>query len=405
MERTADSGLSPDPRGWHQRLRPRSWDGWLLVLYVVTVLAIVIYQGAFAIDNNFAVFRASFRHLVAGRDLYADYPLEYADEFKYSPTFALLFAPFSLLPVLLSLLLWSLLNVLSLFYAVRKLVPGRDGAIVLALIYLEVVRATQRAQANTLIAALMILAYLAFDRRRHVAAVAAIASGTFIKIFPIAALALAVFQARRGRVALSFAAAIVVGALLPLLVTSPSGLVAQYASWYAIEARDALANAGGSGAGLYGGVMYQLRLWLGVNWPNWPVQLVGVIAQLAPLARRQCWGDTDFRLRYLCSLLVFVVIFNHQSESPSFVIAVTGVAVWFVTSARRPFDVALIALTLLVVSVSSTELVPHSLQRDIFVRYRLKTVPCMLVWLVMQAELLGLRPRELKRSTVICPVQ
>lgn len=377
-----------------EQFRAYRWDRWLLALYVVTVLAIVIYQGAFGMDNNFAVFRASFRHLAAGQDLYADYAFEYSDKFKYSPTFALLFAPFSRMPVLVALLLWNLLNALLLFYAVRRLLPGRDAATALALVYLEVVRATQRAQANALVAALMILAYIAFERRRQMTAVLAIAIGAFVKIFPMAALALAVFHARRGRVALAFAAAIVVGALLPLLVTSPSGLAAQYASWYAIEGRDALASArGGGGAGLYGGVMYQIRLWLGVNWPNWPIQLVGVIVQLAPLARRRCWSDTDFRLRYLCSLLVFVVIFNHQAESPSFVIAVTGIAVWFVTSARRPLDVALMALTLLIVSISSTELVPHALQRDVFVQYRLKTVPCVLVWLVMQAELLGLRRR------------
>ena len=350
-----------------EQFRAYRWDRWLLALYVVTVLAIVIYQGAFEMDNNFAVFRASFRHLAAGQDLYADYPFEYADEFKYSPTFALLFAPFSLMPVLVALLLWNLLNVLLLFFAVRRLLPGRDGTAALALVYLEVVRTTQRAQANALVAALMVLAYLALEQRRQLAAVVAIAIGTFVKIFPIA------------------------GALLPLLVTSPSGLAAQYASWHAIEGRDALASGGGGGAGLYGGVMYQLRLWLGVNWPNWPIQLVGVIAQLAPLARRRCWSDADFRLRYLCSLLVFVVIFNHQAESPSFVIAVTGIAVWFVTSERGPLEVALMALTLLIVSVSSTEIVPHALQRDVFVQYRLKTVPCVLAWLVMQAELLGLR--------------
>ena len=389
------SGESECPPPWRRYLRGRRWDRWLLALYVVTVLAIVLHQGAVGVDNNFTIFRAAFRHLAAGQDLYADYPSEQGDEFKYSPTFALLFAPFSRTPVLVALLLWNSLNALLLFYAVRRLLPGRDGTIALALVYLEVVRATQRAQANALVAALMILGYLALERRRQLAGVLAIALGTFVKIFPIAALALAIFHARRVRVALAFAAAIVAGAALPLLVTSPSHLAAQYARWYAIEGRDAFASAqGGGGAGLYGGVMYQLRLWLGVQWPNWPIQLVGLIVQLAPLARRQHWSDPDFRLRYLCSLLVFVVIFNHQVESPSFVIAVTGIAVWFASSARRPLDVALMALTLLIVSVSSTELVPHWLQRDVFVKYRLKTVPCALVWLVMQAELLGLRRRS-----------
>jgi len=93
-----------------------------------------------------------------------------------------------------------------------------------------------------------------------------------------------------------------------------------------------------------------------------------------------------------------VVIFNHQVESPSFVIAVTGIAVWFASSAPMPLDVALMALTLLIVSVSSTELVPHWLQRDLFAQYRLKTVPCTLVWLVMLAELLGLRRRLSSRD-------
>jgi hypothetical protein len=147
----------------------------------------------------------------------------------------------------------------------------------------------------------------------------------------------------------------------------------------------------GGGAGLYGGVMYQLRQWLGVTWPNWPIQLAGALLLLAPLGRVRCWSDPLFRTRFLCSVLVFVVIFNHQVESPSFVIAVAGIAIWFVTSERTKLDVALMALTILVVSLSSTELVPHAWQRDFFVRYRLKTLPCLLVWLVMQAELLGRR--------------
>jgi hypothetical protein len=68
--------------------------------------------------------------------------------------------------------------------------------------------------------------------------------------------------------------------------------------------------------------------------------------------------------------------------------------VWFASGARRPLDITLMALTLLIVSVSSTELVPHWLQQDVFVPYRLKTIPCAVAWLVIQAELLGLRRRS-----------
>jgi hypothetical protein len=205
---------------------------------------------------------------------------------------------------------------------------------------------------------------------------------------------LAIFHRRRAYIAITIVFLGLVAIALPLLVTPPHTLAMQYASWRGIETIDAQASASGGGAGLYGGILYQIRALLGVSWPNWPIQLAGTLILLAPLGRVRCWSDARFRLRVLCSLLVFVVIFNHQVESPSFVIAVTGIAIWFATSERTRLDVTLMALTVLIVSISSTELVPHWLQRDVFVRYRLKTIPCAMVWVVMQAELLGFRRRS-----------
>ena len=369
----------------------RRLDRTLLVLYAATVVGIVVHQGLTHVDTNFAIFRASFRHLATGQDLYAAYAGEQVDRFKYSPVFALLFAPFALPPTLIALAAWNALNVFLLVYAMRRLLPDGAATLALLLIYLEVVRTTERAQSNAVVAALIILAFVYVEERRQLSAAAVIATGAFVKIFPAAALTFAIFHRRRLRTAVAVLVTGAAGLALPLLVTSPAALAAQYASWFRLESSDATASAMGGGAGLYGGVMYQLRQWLGVTWPNWAVQLAGTALLLAPLGRVRCWTDPRFRVRFLCSLLVFVVIFNHQVESPSFVIAVAGIAIWFVTSERTKLDVALMALTILVVSLSSTELMPHAWQRDFFVRYRLKTIPCLLVWLVMQAELLGLR--------------
>ena len=133
--------------------------------------------------------------------------------------------------------------------------------------------------------------------------------------------------------------------------------------------------------------MQQLRLIFGVDWPNWPVQLAGTALLMLPLAKWQNWQFAEFRLRFLCALLVYMVIFNHQSESPSFVIAVTGIAIWFAISPRSWWRTTLMVLTILVVSISSTDITPKSWQRDIFVHYRLKTIPCTLAWLAMMWEL------------------
>lgn len=370
------------------------WDRlarWLPAVYAATVVAIVVHQTLTRVDPNFAIFRASFRHLASGQDLYAAYPGEQVDRFKYSPTFAVLFAPFALLPTTTALLAWDGLNVMLLVYAIRRLLPAAAASLALALVYLDVVRATERAQSNTIVAALMVLAFIALERREQVRASVSIVAGTAVKLFPIAAVAMAVFHPRRLRMALILVVVALAALALPLLVTTPPALAAQYTSWLRLESIDAHASADGGGAGLYGGIMYQVRALLGVTWPNWPIQLVGALMLLLPLARVRSWADAQFRLRFLCSLLVFVVIFNHQVESPSFVIAVTGIAIWYTISARTPLDVTLIVLAILIVSVSSTEIVPHWIQRDVFVRYRLKTIPCAIVWLVMQAELLGFR--------------
>jgi hypothetical protein len=378
------------------RIKSISARSWLLALYVITVVVVAVgkaygYRGP---DNNFLIFRWSFLNLASGLDMYAAQPAHHTDLYKYSPSFAILFAPFALLPFSLSLALWDALNALLLFYAVERLLPSRQAAIVLALIYFEVLRSMQRSQSNSLVTALVILAYLAFEQRRQVGAAFAIAIGAAVKIFPLAALALAIFYPRRLRFAFWMTVAMVVVLALPLIVVSPAGLAAQYQSWRAVEAVDALSVGGGGGGGLYGGVMQQLRLLFGVSWPNWPVQLAGTVLLLLPLARWRNWAEADFRMRFLCALLVYMVIFNHQSESPSFVIAVTGIAIWFVTTPRNWWHTTVMVLTILVVSISSTDITPKSWQRDFFVHYRLKTIPCTLAWLTMIWELIAYRRSE-----------
>jgi hypothetical protein len=373
-----------------------STRNWLLALYVVTIIVVAVGKayGHRGPDNNFLIFRWSFLNLASGHDMYAPQPQHHTDLYKYSPSFAVLFAPFALIPFSISLALWDALNALLLFYAVYRLLPAREAAIALALIYLEVLRSMQRSQSNSLVTALVILAFLALEQRKQLGAAFSIAIGAAVKIFPLAALALAILYRRRARFALLMLAAMIAVLALPLLVVSPAELAAQYQSWRAVEAMDALSVGGGGGGGLYGGVMQQLRLIFGVSWPNWPVQLAGTVLLVLPLARWRNWESAGFRLRFLCALLVYMVIFNHQSESPSFVIAVTGIAIWFVTTPRTWWHTTVLVLTILVVSISSTDITPKSWQQHFFVHYRLKTIPCTIAWLTMIWELLTFRASE-----------
>ncbi|GAC1649287.1 MAG: hypothetical protein NVS4B3_06120 [Gemmatimonadaceae bacterium] len=370
----------------------RVWPRWVRPFYVIAVIAVSAQQGILHRENNFAIFRSSFYNLVAGRDLYGAHPAQHSDLFKYSPTFAVLFAPFALPPFALGLLAWNAVNTLFLLYALRRILPPEGAAVAAGIVALEAVGSMQHSQSNSLVAALVVLAFAASERGAPLAQALAVAAGTCIKIFPVAAVSASLPRPRRLRFAVLFAVAMAVLLALPLVVTPPHRLMEQYASWRALQVADASALEAGwddAAGGLYGGVMQQMRIWLGVRWPNWPVQLAGTGFLLLPvLLRRDRWTEWSFRFTYLCSLLVYMVLFNHQSESPSFVIAMTGVALWYAGGLRTPPRTALVVVSIALVSLWSTDITPRWLYAWC-AHYRVKTLPCLAAWLWMQCDLLG----------------
>src|SRR6185437_14070308 len=319
-------------------------------------------------DNNFLIFDAAFRNLRAGRDLYAPHPDQYIDLFKYSPAFAALFAPISVLPATLGLVVWDAINTMLLALAIVRLLPDRRGDAVLA------------------------LAFLALERDRQVGAALALAIGTAVKIFPLAGVAMALPRPRRIRFAIVFTVVLVAVLALPLLVVSPHEVKAQYASWMSLLPRDAVADTI-AGRGMHtGGVPEELHLWFGSSVSPFIVEAAGAVLLVLPLiARVRRWADPDFRLRFLCSLLVFLVIFNHRSESPSFVIAMVGIAIWFAVSSPDALTISVIVATVGIVSIGASSAVPNAVRVGVVMHYRLKTLPCVFAWLIMQAELWGWR--------------
>jgi hypothetical protein len=331
-------------------------------------------------SGNFEIFRTASRHLLSGQDLYAEYPAEHTDRFKYSPTFALLFQPFAWVPWPLALLGWNLLNGLLLFVAVERVLPARRALLAQALLLLEVLRGMQNAQSNALVAALIVFAFVALERQRSWRAALAVALGVCVKIFPLAALTFAIPRRRAIRTGLATAAVGAALVALPLLLVSPAALAAQYQSWRGVETIDARQR--------WFSVMELLHRVTGVAVPNWPIQLVGTLALLAPLAlRRARWDEARFRLLYLCSLLLYVVLFNHQAERASYLIAFTGATIWFAAGPAAPWRRWLYGSAMLTIPLMSTLIPGAWLRTDAATTWRL-ALPCLAIWLVVQREML-----------------
>jgi hypothetical protein len=161
-----------------------------MALFVLTATVATAICAA-RVCNNFLIFRAAFDHVVAGVDLYALHPREHEDLFKYSPTFALFFAPFRALPYAPALFAWNLLNVSLIYVGLRLTLEPGERLSAVQLTGIGLITTLDGTQSNGLVAAAIVLAFAALERNRLRIAAVAIVSGILIKLFPAAALAFA----------------------------------------------------------------------------------------------------------------------------------------------------------------------------------------------------------------------
>lgn len=353
-------------------------DYWLLGLYATAAIVVTIQRGVFSFPNDYAIFRASFWNLVEGRDLYVLRLDQAHDLFKYSPTFALLYAPFALLPFALGLLLWNVVNAMSLFFALRSLLPGEQARVAQALTFLPMLRSMQSSQSNALVAALLILAFIWFVRGEQVRAAFAVAVGAGIKLFPLAGIVFALSRPRKARALASCLGAILILILLPLVVVRPEQLLVLYQSWALLQSQE----TSQLGSSLMG-VLQQA----GLGWPAWTVQLAGcgiVIGVL--LARRDRWSDRAFQLQYLAFVLVFCVLFNHRSERQSGVIAISGLVIWLLAAPRAQWRTVVFVIVYSLVTLIGADVTPQIIKQALSSPARF-AIPLTFAWLVMLQDL------------------
>ena len=331
--------------------------------------------------NNYLIFKYSAKHLLEGKNLYTSYPDEHDDLYKYSPTFAVLMLPFWYLPDAIGLCLWNLCNAIPLFLAIWLLpMPQEKRALIAWLILPELLINMQNSQSNGLVAACMIMTFVAIERRKWEITALPIALSAFIKIFGVLSSILAVFSKNRYKVMIFGAVWFALWLSLPLLVVPPSNLIAQYENWLTLlkEDYEPLRSASVYGCWLAWFENEPPRMWL---------TLIGVAALLLPLTQIKKYENLNFRITYLGFLMIWGVIFNHRAESPTFIIAICGVMLWFFAHEKTLLNVVLLALALFCTAILPSDLVPKS-WTEYGWKYELKALSCILVWLKVCYDLI-----------------
>jgi len=338
--------------------------------------------------NNYLIFKQSFFHLIENYDLYKLYPNEHWDLYKYSPTFALLIAPIAVLPDAAGLLIWNLLNVLILFFAIWKLPVSSDKSrlFMLGFILIELITSIQNSQSNALIAGLIIFAFIFIENKQMALASLLIVLTIFIKLFGVVALALFIFYPEKIKFILYTIGWTLLFAALPLILISSSQLLFLYHSWFNLLQNDHTISLGISVAGIFSS-------WFGIECKG-KIVLIGAVLFCIPFLKYKFFNELKFKLFFLSSILLWIIIFNHKAESPSFVIAISGVAIWFFSQKIKIENIILIVFAFILTVLSPTDIFPKYIRVNYVVPYALKALPCILIWIKIIFDMMFYKPEN-----------
>lgn len=362
---------------------PRTLVGLWLFLPVVAALL------KLSKCNNFLIFKYVFWHAWGQLPLYEPYPAEYFDTNHYGPAFSLVIAPFVVVPQWLGLLLWEVMLAMSLYVAVRRLpMEWRKQVFVYWFCAHELLTALFMSQFNIAIAAIIVGTYVCVEREREGTAAFLVMLGTFVKLYGIVGLAFFFFSRHKARFVMWLAVWAAVFFVLPMAISSPEYIVGQYKAWWVSLTEKNADNmfSGGQNQSLLGLVRKISRcpsysdLWLIVP---------GLAAFALPYLRRGQWRHEAFRCAFLASTLLFVVLFSTGSESSTYIIALTGAALWYVKAPwqRSRLDVALMVFAFILTSMSPSDLFPAYLRKHYVQPYALKALPCVLIWIKLVVEM------------------
>ena len=343
--------------------------------------------------NNYKIFEHVFPHALNGLPLYAEYPAEYYDTNYYGPLFALVIAPFSVLPQWAGMVLWILANTAFLFYAIRQL-PLTDNQKIIVCWYslCELMTSQGVQQFNISVAAFIILSFVLIEKKQDFWAACLIILGTFIKLYPIVGLAFFFFSRRKIVLVASCLFWAVVFLFLPALVLPGTDyLFGQYVEWFErLQVKNGLNMfALSQNVSLLGTV----RKLTGIATYSDLVLIVpALILFFIPYFRVSQYRYQNFRMMLLANVLLFVVLFSTSTEASGYIIAMIGVALWYLCSPSSCLNYKkwLFITTLVVVGLSTTEVVPSFIRNGFIRPYVVKAWPCIVVWFTICYEMIFL---------------
>ncbi|RZK69915.1 MAG: DUF2029 domain-containing protein [Pedobacter sp.] len=360
-------------------------------VYVVLAVIAAVKQYLHHSYNNYLIFKYVYFHVIELKPLFVNSPLNpYFDCNHYGPVFSLFIAPFALMPDALGTSLWNIANVSILLWGIWSLPLSRNKKVLIAWICAhEALTSLFSYQFNVALTGILLLSFSYTLKNKYFQSAFFIAFGTLVKLYGIVGLAFFFFVRNKWKYIAVGLGVFAVLFVLPMAISSPAYIVQCYGDWY-----DSLVQKNASNVTLDS---FQDISFMGMvrrisgdgSISNAPMLLSGLLFFGLPYIRISQYKYLGFRLLLLASTLIFTVIFSSGSESPTYIIAFVGIAIWFIIQPGRKTGlfIGLLVLAFLITSLSPTDIIPKDVRYFIRI-YSLKALPCTLIWLVIIYQML-----------------
>lgn len=360
-------------------------------LYMLIAIVSAVKQYLHGSYNNYKIFKYVFWHSLEEVNLYLQYPLQYLDSNHYGPFFSLLIAPFAILPDSIGTVLWNVCNALILYWGIYNLpIKLKQQSWVGIICLHEALTSLLSFQFNVGLTGLILLSFSYIFRQQEVKAVVMIVIGFLVKLYGIVGLAFFFFSQKKTRFVISGLILLPLLAFLPAILSDLGFVSTSYMDWKdSLIHKNAANETFGSMQDI--SLMGMVRRISGdLSISNSPFLLGGLLLFALPYLRVNQYKSTNFQLMLLSSVLIFTVIFSTGSESPTYIIAMLGVAIWFIIQPdpKKWWIIALFVFAMLLTSFSPSDLFPRFIRKTYIIPYSLKALPCVLVWLAIVYQML-----------------
>jgi len=364
----------------------------IFVIYIVVaaITAYSKYKRGTGGYNNYLIFKGVFTNTLQERNIFLQYPDLYFDSNHYGIFFSLLIAPFAMMPDGFGAVLWNVASTLVFLYAVYKL-PFSDAkkSFFAWLCLQEFITAATYFQFNIILTGLLILSAVYIYERKETQSAFTILIGTFVKIYGIVGLSAFFFIKNKSKFILSFVAIALLFFVLPMLISSKEFGIQSYFDWYTSLSGKNLENQALGTRQDYSLMGVVRRILGNAEISNLIFLIPGFLLFMLPYLRIKQFKFLPFQLMILASTLLFVVLFSSGSESPTYIIAVSGVVIWFLMQKKwTKVDIGLLIFVMIFTCFAFSDLFPKSIKEEVFIKYSTKAIPCIIIWFRVMYELL-----------------